>query len=217
MKIASPFLLALILVQLALPAFAQPVPPPPGTVPLGPYDELPEELEEAEVLTGAGVPTYFVVSAFLRRAAIVLDRPPEHRPDLFAEFGCAPGTPAYEKCEELIRKAAAVHTRPTIDTGPEASQASLDGKGKETGELYAQLLNLLTKNPEQAAAFHRKVDEVRITVGVGLSDEPGQDQLSAAREFDKSFNAGYPQGASLPGYVAAPPAEAPGGSAKQEE
>jgi hypothetical protein len=206
-KKASPFLLALILLLSAVPAYSQPVPPPPGTVPLGPYDELPEELEETPVLTGAEVPTYFIVSAFLRRAAIVLERPPEQRPDLFNDFGCAPGKPAYDACQDLIKKAAAVHTRPTIDTGPEASQASLDGKGKEIGELYAKLLNLLTKSLEQAAAFHGKVEEVRITVGVGLSDEPGQDQLSAARHFDQTFKAGYPQATSLPGYVAAPPAE----------
>jgi hypothetical protein len=214
-KKASPFLLALVLLLSAVPAFAQPVPPPAGTVPLGPYDELPEELEEAEVLMGDKVPTYFVVSAFLRRAAIVLDRPPEQRPDLFAEFGCAPGQPAFEKCQKLVKEAAAVHTRPKVGTGPEASQASLDGKGKDIGLLYAELLNLLTKTPEQAAAFHRKVDEVRLTVGVGLSDIPGEDQLSAARHFDQSLKAAYQQAASLPGYVAAPPAEAPEGSAKQ--
>ncbi len=45
-------------------------------------------------MTGAEVPTYFVVAAFLRRAQIVMEKPLEQRPDNFATFGCAPGDPA---------------------------------------------------------------------------------------------------------------------------
>lgn len=157
------------------------------------------------VMTGAEVPSYFVIAAFLRRAQILMEKPLEQRPDLFQTYGCAPGDSRFEKCAELIKKAAEVYARKIDDAKkPLERQAELDLKGKETGRIYGQLLALIGRQPGEAAAFHQWVEEVRATVGVGLSDEPGNNLLDSARVFDQELAAAYPAYKTLPGFVPAP-------------
>lgn len=189
-------------------AGAQPMPTPPEAppYPIGPVDPIPEEIESTvEVISGAEVPTYFVVTAFLRRAQVVLERRPEERPDFFATYGCAPGDPRFEKCSELIRQAAESYARETNQDDPVENQAGLNAKGREIGRIYAELLSLVSKKPGDAAGFHAKVEEVRLTVGLGLSDKPGYDLLQASRIFDQELKAAFPSAPSLPGYVPTPP------------
>lgn len=211
----SKFLPAFALLSLLLlpAAQAQQAPAPPAEAPaypIGPFDPVPAEVESTvEVISGAEVPSYFVVTAFLRRAKVVLERRPEERPDFFATYGCAPGDPRFEKCAELINKAAEIYARETDQDDPVKNQAGLDAKGKEIGRLYAELLKLVGKKPGDAAGFHAKVEEVRLTVGLGLSDEEGYDLLQASRIFDRELAAGFPQAASLPGYVPTPKAKPP--------
>lgn len=200
--------LALLSLLLVSAAGAQPLQPAPDVppYPIGPVDQIPEEIESTvEIVSGPEVPSYFVVTAFLRRAKVVLERRLEERPDFFATYGCTPGDPRFERCSELIHQAAEIYTRETDQDDPVANQAGLDAKGREIGEIYAELLNLLSKKPGDAAGFHAKVEEVRITVGIGLSDKPGYDLLESARIFDQVLKADFPAAASLPGYVPAPP------------
>lgn len=187
-------------------AQSAPAPPEPPPYPIGPVDPIPEEIESTvEVLSGADVPSYFVVTAFLRRAKIVLERRPEERPEFFATYGCAPGDPRFEKCAELIRQAAESYARETNQDDPVENQAGLDAKGREIGRIYSELLTLVAKKPGDAAAFHTHVEEVRATVGLGLSDAPGYDLLQASRIFDQELEAAFPSAPSLPGYVPTPP------------
>lgn len=168
----------------------------------------PEEAaaEEAmRVVSGAEVPSYYVVSAFLRRAGIVFESPADRRPTFFEEYGCAPGSDRYEACTKLIEKAAAAVQHKIEAETPKENQAGLDAKAKEVGQIYAELLNLVGKKPEDAKGFHGHVEEVRLTVGMLLSDEPGQDLLQSARVFDQELKKGFKEAASLPGYVSTPP------------
>ncbi len=211
---AAPKILPLALLfasSLPLAAADETKPPQPPRAAAAPAPATGKESQEdgLRVVTGAEVPSYFVVAAFLRRAQIVMERPLEQRPDNFARFGCGPGDPRFEPCATLIKKAAEVYAR-QIDPekSPVEKQQEHDRKGKEIGELYGQLLRLVGKTPEEAAAFHRWIEEVRITVGVGVSDEPGNDLMESARCFDRALEASYPEARKLPGYVPAPAGKA---------
>lgn len=201
--------LKVVLFSLLLPFAAagadekKPAAPAPAT----PSATTEPEVEEStpQVMTGAAVPSYFVVAAFLRRAQILMEKPLEQRPDLFAAFGCAPGDSRFEKCAELIKKAADVYARKIDDAkSPQERQTELDTKGKETAQLYGQLLQLIGRKPGEAAAFHKWVEEVRATVGVGVSEEPGNNLLQSARLFDRELEALYPEAQKLPGFIPAP-------------
>lgn len=171
-----------------------------------------EPLEEAEVLVGGpNLPSYFVVSAFLRRAALVLERPIGQRPDFFTTFGCTLGNERYQACFDLINEGAKINNRTPNSKTPEESQAALDTQAREIAQVYAKLLKLLGATPEAARGWHTKVEEVRPTVGMVLTDEPGQDLFQAARIFDQELEKLYPGALQLPGFVLAKSAPPSGG------
>ena len=163
-----------------------------------------ESVYEPKALMGSPeIPSYYIVSAFLRRAALVLERPVGQRPDFFATFGCALGNERYQACFDLIQEGAKAHGRDLDAETAEENQAGLDAKAKDIAQIYAKLLKLLATTPEAARNWHTKVEEVRPTVGMVLTDEPGQDLFQAARAFDQELEKLYPGALQLPGFVIA--------------
>ena len=192
------------------PAEAQ-APKAPATA--APASAEEENLEEAEVLVGGpNLPSYFVVSAFLRRAALVLERPIGQRPDFFTTFGCTLGNERYQACFDLINEGAKINNRTPNSKTPEESQAALDTQAREIARVYAKLLKLLGTTPEAARGWHTKVEEVRPTVGMVLTDEPGQDLFQSARIFDQELEKLYPGALQLPGFVKAKNTASPTGT-----
>lgn len=181
-----------------------------GAAPSPAEDE--EPLEEAKVLMGGPeLPSYFVVSAFLRRAALVLERPVGQRPDFFATFGCTLGNERYQTCFDLINEGAKINNRKIDAKTPEENQAGIDAQAREIAQVYAKILKLLGATPEAARGWHTKVEEVRPTVGLVLTDEPGEDLFQAARAFDQELEKLYPGAHQLPGFVIAKSAPPSGG------